>query len=167
MDNALAAQLVTVGATLGGVVLTLAANALLERRRARDTHRLESLRLSAEHTKWLRDERVKAYAAFSLAAEEAQQFVRTELADVPDHDKASARWRELRTELRKAYNQVSLFGAAEPLAVGVRVWRTARNGGNDLLTDGTDLPERARTVANDLGTEINNFLEACRADLRG
>ena len=43
MDDALAAQLVTVGATLGGVVLTLVGSALVERRRARDAQRLEAL----------------------------------------------------------------------------------------------------------------------------
>jgi hypothetical protein len=53
VDAGLATQLVTVGATLGGVVLTLAANALLERRRTREAHRLESLRTAAEHAKWL------------------------------------------------------------------------------------------------------------------
>lgn len=174
MDAALATQLVTVGATLGGVVLTLAANALLERRRARDAHRLEALRLSAEHAKWLRAERTAAYAAYSLAAEEAQQFLRTELpsvlSDAARHAVAAARWRELRTELRKAYNQVSLVGAEEPRAAGTRVWRTARNSGNDLIADLTardvDLPDRVRAAANELGAEINAFLESCRTDLQ-
>jgi hypothetical protein len=37
MEPGIATQLITVSATLAGVVLTLLANAFLERRRARDT----------------------------------------------------------------------------------------------------------------------------------
>ena len=40
---------------------------------------LESLRLSSERAKRLREERMKAYAGFSLAGEEVQQFIRSEL----------------------------------------------------------------------------------------
>jgi hypothetical protein len=42
---------------VSGVVLTLVANAYLERRRGQDARELESLRLETEHAKWLRDER--------------------------------------------------------------------------------------------------------------
>lgn len=178
MDAGLATQLVTVGATLGGVVLTLVANALLERRRSRDTHRLETLRLAAEHTKWLRDERMRAYAGFSLAGEEVLQFLRVELqpllAPAAESHRAEveARWQGLRTDLRKTYNQVSLFGAEEPRTVALRLWRTARNSGNDILRDiaaGTDddFTERIKAAAARLGTEGDAFLQACRADLQG
>jgi hypothetical protein len=165
VDNALAAQLVTVGATLGGVVLTMVGSAFVERRRAREAHRLEALRLTAQHTTWLRAERTTAYAAFSLAAEEVQQFLRNE---VPvDGADLSARWRELRTVLRTAYNQVCLFGADEPIAASLLVWRTARNGGNDLLSGKwADLAGEAKDTAGRLGAEINDFLTACRADLQ-
>jgi hypothetical protein len=177
VDNALAAQLITVGATLGGVVLTLVANALLDRRRANDAYRLESLRLTADHSKWLRDERMKAYAAFSLAGEEVLQFLRTDLpvllTDRTRHDATSARWRELRTDLRKAYNQVLLLGAEEPKTIGLREWRLARDSGNDLIRDVTegdvtpdDLAARIKEIGSRLGTEGDNFLKACRADLQ-
>ena len=73
MDSVVTSQLVAVGATLCGVVLTLFTNAYLERRRARDAHQLESLRLRDEHAKWLRDERMRAYATFSLTGEELQR----------------------------------------------------------------------------------------------
>lgn len=178
MDAGLATQLVTVGATLGGVVLTLVANAMLERRRSRDTQRLETLRLAAEHTKWLRDERMRAYAGFSLAGEEVLQFLRVELQPLlapggeSHRAEVDARWQGLRTDLRKAYNQVSLFGAEEPRTVALRQWRIARNSGNDILRDlaaGTDddFAERIKAAASQLGTEGDNFLQACRADLQG
>lgn len=167
MDNALATQLVTVGATLSGVVLTLLANAMLERRRAREAHRLETLRLSAEHTKWLRDERMRAYAAFSLAVEDVLQFLRAE--ELPP----AARWPELRADLRKTYNQLLLLGAEEPREAGLRVWLLARNSVNDLFHD---IPEgliameavaaAAREVGAELGRETNEFLRVCRVDLQ-
>ena len=55
MEAGTATQLITVAATLSGVVLTLIANAYLERRRARDARELESLHLSSEHAKCLAD----------------------------------------------------------------------------------------------------------------
>jgi hypothetical protein len=79
MATEIATQLITVGATLSGVVLTLVTNAYLEGRRARDARELESLHLASEHAKWLRDERQKAYAGLSLAAEEALQFIRSDM----------------------------------------------------------------------------------------
>ena len=72
----IATQLITVGATLAGVTLTLVANAHLEGRRARDTRELEALRLASEHAKWLRDQRVKAYADLSLARNGGNDFLR-------------------------------------------------------------------------------------------
>lgn len=182
MATEIATQLITVGATLSGVVLTLVTNAYLEGRRARDARELESLRLASEHAKWLRDERLKAYAGLSLAAEEALQFIRSDMPTLigPDsagrRDTTETRWRELRTELRKAYNQVALFGADEARTVGVRVWRIARNGGNDFLRDldshdhsataRSDLSEQIGAVASQLGTAGENFLAACRKDLQ-
>ncbi len=95
--------------------MTLGTNAYLERRRVRDTRELESLRVASDHAKWLRDERLKAYAGLSMAGEEVQQFVRYELPKLigSDHagerDDTEARWNELRIELRKAYNHVALL----------------------------------------------------------
>jgi hypothetical protein len=83
MGTEIGTQVVTVAGTLGGVVLTLAANAYLERRRSRETRDLESLRLAAERTRWLREERVKAYAGLSTACEEALQFIRSSKASAP------------------------------------------------------------------------------------
>ncbi|MQS35119.1 hypothetical protein [Streptomyces katsurahamanus] len=183
MEFGTATQLITVGATLSGVVLTLLANASLERRKARDTRELESMRLDSEHSAWLREERTKAYASLSLAGEEVLQFIRSEMPLLIGSDGAArradaeARWRELRTELRKAYNQVALFGADQARTAGLHMWRTARSGGNDFLRglgpDGVapseqlDLSEQIRTIASDLGTADDRFLEACRKDLQG
>jgi hypothetical protein len=90
--------------------------------------------MTSERTKWLRDERQKAYAALSTVGE----VFRSELPALIErgdgqHDEIEVRWRDLRTELRKAYNQVALFGAEEARAAGLRVWRTARNGANDFF----------------------------------
>jgi hypothetical protein len=183
MDPAIATQLITVGATLGGVVLTLGTNAYLERRRVRDTRELESLRVASDHAKWLRDERLKAYAGLSMAGEEVQQFIRYELPQLigPDRagerDEMEAHWHELRIELRKAYNHVALFGAEDARTAALHLWRTARNGVNDILRDldadpdssgpRTGLSEQARAVASRLGSAGNGFLEACRKDLQG
>ncbi|MFC9654101.1 MULTISPECIES: hypothetical protein [unclassified Streptomyces] len=183
MEFGTATQLITVGATLSGVVLTLVANAYLERRRARDTRELESMRLGAEHSTWLREERTKAYAGLSLAGEEVLQFIRSEMPLLIGSDGAArradaeARWLDLRTELRKAYNQVALFGADETRTAGLRMWRTARNGGNDFLrdlgpddvdpSDQLDLSEQIRTITSDLGRAGDQFLNACRKDLQG
>ncbi|MGW6710833.1 hypothetical protein ACWGDE_38920 [Streptomyces sp. NPDC054956] len=182
MESGTATQLITVGATLGGVVLTLLANGYLERRRARDTRELESLRVDSEHAKWLREERTKAYAGLSLAGEEALQFIRSEMSLLIGPEGAGrrteveARWRELRTGLRKAYNQVALFGADPARTAALQMWRTARNGGNDFLRDldagdealsgPGELSERIRAIASDLGTAGDRFLEACRVDLQ-
>jgi hypothetical protein len=164
VDDALAAQLITVGATLGGVVLTLAGSALVERRRAQEARRLETVRLAAEHTKWLRDERMKAYAGFSLASEEVQHFLRFE---VP----ALSRWHELRAALRKAYNQVQLLGGDEPRAVALRVWLLGRREADSLVRACVDVPvelaDRAGEILAQLGDGTNEFLQASRADLQG
>lgn len=79
MGTGTATQLITAGATLAGVVLTLLTTAFLERRRARDARILETLRMTSERAKWLRDQRQKAYAALSTAGEEVLQFFRSEL----------------------------------------------------------------------------------------
>lgn len=170
MDGALAAQLVTVGATLGGVVLTLTGSALVERRRAREARHLESFRLTAEHAKWLREERMKAYAALSLAAEDVFHFLRT---DFPTDGGLSVRWSELRNDLRKTYNQVVLLGAEEPRKAALRLWRVARNDVNDLLRDisaGAVTPAETNTRLSDvlarIGDETNDFLKSCRTDLQ-
>jgi hypothetical protein len=180
VDGGLATQLITVGATLSGVVLTMVGSVLLERRRAREAHRLETVRLAAEHTKWLREERTGAYAAFSLAAEDALQFLRNELApslepaQLPRHAEVAERWRALRIDIRKVYNQVLLLGADEPRNVALRVWRLTRDSCIDLLreiAEGALTPEelaaRGAEIRARLGTEVNNFLAACRADLQG
>ena len=183
MEIEIATQLITAGATLAGVVLTLLSTAILERRRAHDARALEAERMKLEHAKWLRDERQRAYAALSIAGEEVQQFFRSGLpllieSDNPQwRDEAEACWHELRSQLRKAYNQVALFGASGVRSVGLSIWRTARNGGNDFFdslravsvtsVDKTGLSEKIRTVASDLGTVGNHFLEACRKDLQG
>ncbi|HEX6360077.1 hypothetical protein [Actinophytocola sp.] len=180
MDSGLATQLITVGATLSGVVLTMLGSVLLEGRRAREAHRLESVRLSAEHAKWLREERTKAYAAFSLAAEDALRLLRDELAPslhpdtLPRYEDAVEAWRELRIDMRKVYNQVMLLGADEPRTVALRVWRLTRDSSTDLLGDisrgelsANELAARGKEIRARLGGEVNNFLTACRADLQG
>ncbi|MGH3877410.1 MAG: hypothetical protein ACRDSK_10300 [Actinophytocola sp.] len=183
MESTITTQIVAVAATLSGVVLTLFANALLERRRAREAHRLESLRLTAEHRKWLRDERTKAYASFSLAGEEVLQFLRADLPALLGEGgahasaAAQARWGNLRTEFRKAYNQVQLLGAEQARTAALEFWRTGRDAGNDVLGDivsapdvagnRTELTERLEGARNRLGAQGNRFLDACREDLQG
>jgi hypothetical protein len=171
-------QLITVGATLGGVVLTLATNAYLERRRLDDARELESLRLDSDQANWLRDERVKAYAGLSLACEEVLQFIRADLPRLAEPGRTGeraeveTRWRELRTELRKAYNQVALFGTDGARDAGLRIWRTARNGGDDFLgvlgsTSETESARRElREIESQLGSAGGAFLDACRRDLQ-
>jgi hypothetical protein len=178
VEPSVVTQLVTAGATLGGVVLTLFANAYLEHRRGRDAHRLEALRLGAEHSKWLRDERVCAYAEFSLTAEEVLRFMRFELPlllDVAGTGAGAgteAQWGQLRTDLRKAYNRVQLFGTEAARDAAVTVWRTARDNGNDFLGDAatgadhTAALERLGEGRKRLGAASNGFLEACREDLQ-
>jgi hypothetical protein len=181
METGIATQLITVSATLAGVVLTLFANAFLERRRADDTRWLESARLASQRATWLRDERQKAYGNLSIAGEDALRFIRTELptlvgsSDARLREDAEVRWREFHTALRKAYNQVELFGADEARAAAVHIWRTARNGVNSTLqaldaadpASTSDLLKKIRTVASDLGTVGDRYLEACRKDLQG
>jgi hypothetical protein len=182
VQTGVATQLITVGATLSGVVLTLVVSAYLEGRRARDARELESLRLASEHAKWLRDERLKAYAGLSLAAEEVLQFIRTDMpkllgpTGVGQQDATETRWPEIRIELRKTYNQVALFGDSDARAIALQVWQTARDAGNDFLrglslagagADRSDLSEHLTDAAFRLGTVINRFLEACRTDLQG
>lgn len=147
MGTGIATQLITVGATLGGVVLTLAANAYLQIRTARETRALESLRLTAEHSKWLRDQRVKAYGDLATVTEEVFQFIRMDLPESLDPSEADKRlsvedkWRNLRIEFRKAYNMVALFGAKDARKASQRVWRTGRNAGNDFFRDLREQPE--------------------------
>ncbi len=149
MGTGIATQLIIAGATLSGVVLTLVTSAYLEGRRARDAREMESLRLAAEHAKWLRDKRLKSYAGLSLAGEDVLQFIRSELPMLTGpggagrREAAEARWTELRTELRKAYNQVALFGTDDARAIARQVWRISRNGGNDFLR-GSRVPSGQR-----------------------
>jgi hypothetical protein len=99
MGSDTSTQLITVAATLSGVVLTLVANAYLERHRARDTRELERMRLASEQGRWLRDERMKAYAGLSIVGEDALQFIRSELPMLIDprgagrREEAEGRWR--------------------------------------------------------------------------
>jgi hypothetical protein len=145
VDPATTSQVVAVGATLCGVVLTLFTNAYLERRRARDAQRLEGLRMTAEHTKWLRDERTRAYATFSLTGEEVMQFFRAELPrlldGVRDEQHPAARWEGLRIEFRKAYNQVQLLGAEEARTAAAEVWWAGRDSADDIIRDLAAAPD--------------------------
>jgi len=182
MDPATATQLITAGSTLAGVILTLLTTAFLERRRARDARDLEALHLQSERAKWLRDARQEAYAGLSMAGEEVLQFFRAELPTVIEpagpqmYDEVEARWRELRTELRKAYNRVALVGAEEARTTGREIWRTSRNGGNDFFrswhangaaaTDRERQSEEIREITSQLGTVGDRYLEACRKDLQ-
>jgi hypothetical protein len=66
---------------------------------------------------------MKAYTGLSIAGEEALQFIRSELPllllqpnGAARREDAEARWRVLRTDLPKAYNQVALFGADDARA---------------------------------------------------
>jgi len=166
---------------LAGVVLTLVANAFLERRRARDTRWLETQRLKAQRATWLRDERQKAYGNLSIAGEEALWFIRTELptlvgsTGLSRRADADSRWRDLQTDLRKAFNQVELFGTSDARAAAVHIWRAARNGVNDSrrAMDAAEPPldavlrEQIKAIASELGTVGDRYLEACRKDLQG
>jgi hypothetical protein len=163
-------------------VLTLVTNAMLENRRLRAAHRIESLKAAADQAKWLRDERVKAYAGLSIAGEEAFQFVRSEFADVvrsdnrDERDDIEARWRERRSELRKAYNQVALFGADEPRRHAKELWKAARNGVNDFLAGPNtssrdsgapvDHPAEMNKILTGIADASDRFLNACRDDLQ-
>jgi hypothetical protein len=172
MDSGTTTQLITVGATLGGVVLTMLTTTLVEGRKLKATRRAEAQKRAAEHATWLRDERVKAYAGLSNAGEEAFQLIRSEFVQLPkNRDEIEARWRERRNDLRKAHNQVALFGTEEPRRRGKELWKTARNGVNDVLAE-LDAGETTvqRTSLNRVLTGISEagdrFLEACRADVQ-
>jgi len=182
MELATTAQLITVASTLGGVALTLTANAYLERRRAKDTRELETLRAAAEQAKWLRDERLTAYAALSSAGEEALHFIQNELPPLIDTagldgvEEAQSRWRELRTELRKAFNRVELVGAPDAIATGREIWRTTRNGANGFFhalkvtsaeaSNQPNLHEKVAALVSQLGHIGGPFMDACRKDLQ-
>jgi hypothetical protein len=182
MGTGIATQLITVAATLSGVVLTLAANAYLQIRTARETRMLESLRFTAEHGKWLRDQRVKAYGELSTVTEEVLQFLRTDLPEslnLIDADKRLAiegEWRKLRVDFRKSYNMVALFGAGDARIAAQRVWRTGRNAGNDFFHDlkarpdtpdlQSKLQDQLATAVSELGTSGEDCLTAFRADLQ-
>ncbi|WP_410615969.1 hypothetical protein [Amycolatopsis sp. lyj-109] len=173
MDSGTTTQLITVSATLGGVVLTLLTTTFVEGRKLKATHRAEAQKRAADHANWLRDERVKAYASLSTASEEAFQLVRSEFINLTeDRPGIEARWRERRTELRKAHNQVALFGTEEPRQRGKELWKAARNGVNGIFAEldagAEQVPreslDRVLTGISDAG---DRFLEACRADVQG
>jgi hypothetical protein len=183
MDTGTATQLITVAATLSGVVLTLIANAFLERRRAQDVREMESLHLSSERAKWLRDERLNAYLSFLTASEEVLQFIRSELPVLVEpkgigrRKGTETRWHKLRAELRKSYNQVALFGDEEVRAAALLGWLAARKGVNDFLRDldaapdiaaaRGELTEQIRAAESRLGSAGNHFLDVSRKELQG
>lgn len=173
MDSGTTTQLITVGATLGGVVLTLLTTTLVEGRKLKATQRAEARKRVADHADWLRDERVKAYAGLSNAGEEAFQLIRSEFFKLPvNRADVEARWRERRNELRKAHNQVALFGTEEPRRRGKDLWKVARNGVNDIfaeLDSGETTVRRASLdrVLTGISEAGDRFLEACRADVQG
>jgi len=117
-----------------------------------------------------------------MAGEQALHFVRNDLPPLiatsdPDRlDETESRWRELRTELRIAYNRVSLIGAIDAINTGREIWRAARNGVNDFFRsiraapvktrEKSDLYEQAMTVVTQLGNTGERFMEACRKDLQ-
>ncbi|WIY02784.1 hypothetical protein QRX60_02595 [Amycolatopsis mongoliensis] len=173
MDSGTTTQLITVGATLGGVVLTLLTTTLVESRKLKATRRAEAEKRAAEHAAWLRDERVKAYAGLSNASEEAFQLIRSEFFRLPENRaEIEARWRERRNELRKAHNQVALFGTEEPRRRGKELWKVARNGANDVLAEPDSGEAKVRRAGIDrvltgISEAGDRFLEACRADVQG
>jgi hypothetical protein len=172
MDSGTTTQLITVGATLGGVLLTMLTTTLVEGRKLKATQRAEERKRAAEHATWLRDERVKAYAGLSNAGEEAFQLIRSEFVKLPkNRDEIEVRWRERRNELRKAHNQVALFGTEEPRRRGKELWKVARNGANDVLAvpDSGDPAVRQAgldRVLTGISETGDRFLEACRADIQ-
>ncbi|MFF1606567.1 hypothetical protein ACFVYA_02215 [Amycolatopsis sp. NPDC058278] len=173
MDSGTTTQLITVGATLGGVVLTLLTNTFVEGRKLKATQRAEAQKRAADHANWLRDERVRAYASLSTASEEAFQLVRSEFTKLPaDREQIETRWRERRTELRKAHNQVALFGTEEPRKRGKELWKAARNGANAVFAELDAGAEEVRRESLDqvltgISDAGDRFLEACRADVQG
>ncbi len=173
MDSGTTTQLITVGATLGGVVLTLLTTTFVEGRKLKATQRTEALKRAADRATWLRDERVKAYAGLSTASEEAFQLIRAEFPGLlKNRDVIEDRWRERRGELRKAYNQVELFGTDEPRRRGKELWKAARNGVNGVFAEldaGEPLVRRESLdrVLTGISEAGERFLEACRADVQG
>ncbi|WP_326955485.1 hypothetical protein [Amycolatopsis sp. NBC_01286] len=177
MDSGTTTQLITVGATLGGVVLTLLTTTFVEGRKLKATQRTEALRRAADRATWLRDERVKAYAGLSTASEEAFQLIRAEFPELlKNRDVIEDRWRERRGELRKAYNQVELFGTDEPRRRGKELWKAARGGVNAVLAEldaklDAEEPvvrkESLDRVLTGISEAGERFLEACRADVQG
>lgn len=173
MDSGTTTQLITVGATLGGVVLTLLTNTFVEGRKLKATRHAEAQKRAADHADWLRDERVKAYASLSTASEEAFQLIRSEFIKLPgNREELEPRWRERRTELRKAHNQVALFGTDEPRQRGKELWKAARNGANAVFAElDAGASEVRRESLDNVLTGISDagdrFLEACRADVQG
>ncbi|MET8845460.1 hypothetical protein [Amycolatopsis sp. NPDC004625] len=173
MDSGTTTQLITVGATLGGVVLTLLTNTFVEARKLKATQRAEAQKRVADHAAWLRDERVKAYASLSTASEEAFQLIRAEFIKLPkERLEIETRWRERRSELRKAHNQVALFGTEEPRQRGKELWKAARNGANAVFAElDAGAPKVRRESLDELLTGISDagdrFLEACRVDVQG
>ncbi|WP_328614190.1 hypothetical protein OHS18_39225 [Amycolatopsis sp. NBC_00355] len=173
MDSGTTTQLITVGATLGGVVLTLLTTTFVEGRKLKATQRAEAQKRATDQANWLRDERVKAYASLSTASEEAFQLIRAEFPELLENRKVvEARWRERRGELRKAYNQVELFGTEEPRRRGKELWKAARNGVNGVLAElDVEEPVVRRESLDRVLTGISEagerFLEACRADVQG
>lgn len=182
MGPEIATQLITVGATLSGVLLTLAVNAYLQIRTARDARDLESLRVTSAHDKWLRDQRVKAYGDLATVTEEVLHFLRSDLPESLEAHSSNqliskqGDWRRLRIDLRKAYNMVALFGAEDARIASQRVWRTARNAGNDFFRDlnassdvsaaRIQLRDKIAEASTQLGISGEEFLSACRADLQ-
>jgi hypothetical protein len=175
MDSGTTTQLITVGATLGGVVLTLLTNTFVESRKLKATQRVEAQKRATDRANWLRDERVKAYANLSTAGEEAFQLIRSEFGKLsPISEDLQVRWRERRSELRKAYNQVELFGADEPRRRGKELWKAARGGVNTLLAELDAGEPEARQVRRESLDQVltglseagERFLEACRADVQ-
>jgi hypothetical protein len=66
MDSGTTTRLITVGATLGGVVPTLLTNTFVESRELKATQRVEAQKRATDQATWLRDERVKAYNQVEL-----------------------------------------------------------------------------------------------------
>ncbi|WP_370971341.1 hypothetical protein [Amycolatopsis sp. cg9] len=173
MESGTTTQLITVGATLGGVLLTMLTTTFVEGRKLKAAQRAEERKRAADHADWLRDERVKAYANLSTASEEAFQLVRSEFPKLPENRaEIETRWRERRSELRKAHNQVALLGTEDPRRRGKELWKAARNGVNDVFAEldagASAVPrESLDRVLSGISDAGDRFLEACRADVQG
>jgi hypothetical protein len=178
LSQGIATQLITAAATLAGVFLTLITNSYLDHRRSKDTRSLEILRLDSEHNKWLMDQRMHSYSDYLLVGEDVFHFFQSELpritqADTQQRNKAEMRWRDLSIQLRKAYNEVLLFGSEETRPLARKLWRTAWHEGNDFfrdLADETipreDLLKRMLDIANDSGDSGNRLIELFRREFQ-